>query len=196
MRYFLRHRATTAVAGVFVASAVVLTGCSDSAGPEAGAVTTDDLTQIEERLGTIDERLGTLEENVTAMEGEAGAAEGATVEGADAGAGQDIIGREVTVSAKVSEVVTTTDVGSAFRIAGQEGPSVAVLATTPPADLNVGDVVQITGTVQMVQRDSFEKDFGIGADELFEDADGFFTEAEGQPAIAAEKVEIRQETSK
>ena len=43
-----------------------------------------------------------------------------------------------------------------------------------------------------VQRDSFEEDFGIAEDELFDDPDAFFEEAEGQPAIAATEVEVLQ----
>lgn len=190
MRSSTHHRATAAAIGVVAASAIVLTGCGDSAGPEGGAVTTDDLTQLEDQVGAFEERLGVLEDRVATLEGQAGA-----VADGGAAAGQDIIGQEVTVSAEVSEVVTTSDVGSAFRIAGQEGPSVAVLASTPPDNLDVGDVVRITGTVQMVQRDSFEEDFGIGADDLFDDPDGFFSNAEGQPAIAAQQVEVLQAAS-
>ena len=45
----------------------------------------------------------------------------------------------------------------------------------------------------MVSRDSFEEDFGIAEDELFDDPDAFFGEAEGQPAIAATSIEVLQE---
>lgn len=58
--------------------------------------------------------------------------------------------------------------------------AVAVLAEAPPEGLEVHDVVQITGTVQVVHRDSFGQDSGI-------------TEDEGQPAISATRLEVLQE---
>ena len=47
-----------------VAAIAVLTGtaaCGDSEGPEAGAVTTEDVQDLEDRIGEIDDRVGTLE---------------------------------------------------------------------------------------------------------------------------------------
>lgn len=168
------------------ALALTLTGvaaCSedDSAGPEAGAVTAEDLQGLEDRVGALEEAVGALGD------------------GADAGAdgepaGQsDVIGQEVTVSAEVSELITSTDAGSAFRIGADSGASVAVLATAQPEGLDTNDVVQITGTVRMVNRDSFEQDFGIAEGDLFEDADAFFQEFEGQLGIAATNIEVLQE---
>lgn len=167
---------------------VALTGlaaCSDSAGPEAGEVTTEDLTQLQDDVAALEERVGALEEGV-GTDGDVGV-------GDDAEGQPEIVGQEVTVSAQVSEVITTSDVGSAFRIAGDEGPSVAVLATAPPTPIEVDDTVQISGTVQMVNRDTFEQDFGIAEDELFDDPDAFFEETAGQPAIAADEIEVLQE---
>ena len=59
--------------------------------------------------------------------------------------------------------------------------------------LQANDVVQISGTVQLINRDSFEQDFGVAEGDLFDDPDSFFTEFEGQPAIAADSVEVVQE---
>lgn len=96
----------------------------------------------------------------------------------------------------MSELITSSDAGSAFRIAGDSGPSVAVLATSPPQGLDADTAVRVTGTVQMVQRESFEQDFGIAEEDQFgADADAFFEEAEGQPAIAATEVEVLQAQS-
>jgi non-ribosomal peptide synthetase component E (peptide arylation enzyme) len=67
-----------------------------------------------------------------------------------------------------------------------------MLAASPPEGLDAEAVVRVTGTVQMVQRESFEEDFGLVEDELFDDPEAFFAEAEGQPAIAATEVEILQ----
>lgn len=158
-----------------------VTACSDSAGPESGEVTTEDLQSLEDDLTTLEDRVGTLEGEDPAAEDVAGEEQA------------EIVGQDVTVSAEVSELITTSDVGSAFRIAGDSGPSVAVLATTPPEGLDANDVVQISGTVQVVNRDSFEEDFGIAEDDLFDDPDGFFEDAEGQPAISATSIEVLQE---
>ena len=175
-----RFVATTAIAALAIGTAAC---ADDSAGPEAGEVTTSDLQALEDQIGAFDERLGALEEDF--------AADGADVEAG--GAEADIVGQEVTVSAEVSELITSSDVGSAFRIGGESGPSVAILATTPPEGLDVDDVVQISGTVQLINRDSFEDDFGIAEADLFDDPDVFFDEEEGQPAIAATSVEVLQE---
>ena len=180
------RRAARLVGGLALASGLVLTGCSsDSAGPEAGAVTTSDLQNVEEQLGALDERVGALEDG--ALEG--GSSEAAT------GEEPDIIGQEVTVSAEVSEIITSTSAGSAFRIGGDSGPPVAVLSGSAPEGLDANDVVRITGTVQRIDRNSFEEDFGLAEDELFDDPEGFFSEFEGQPAIAATSIEVLQAQS-
>ena len=178
----VNRRSTRFVGALALASGLVLTGCSDSAGPEAGAVTTEDLQNLEEQVGALEGRLGALEEGVV----EGGSA------GAATGEQPDIIGQEATISAEVSEVITSTDVGSAFRVGGESGPSVAVLSGSAPEGLDANDTVRITGTVQLVNRDSFEQDFGLAEDDLFDDPDGFFTEFEGQPAIAATEIEVLQ----
>lgn len=157
-----------------------LAACGDSAGPEAGEVTTEDLQELEDQVTALDDRVGVIEGDV-AMNDETG------------GEQPEIVGQQVTINAAVSELITSSDVGTAFRIAGETGPSVAVLATAPPEGLEVDDAVKISGTVQMVTRDSFEDDFGIAEDDLFDDPDGFFDEAEGQPAIAATEIEVIQE---
>ncbi len=181
-------------AAALLAAAVGMGGlaaCGDSAGPEAGGVTTEDLQQIEDDLSALEERVGVLEDGSPdadapvdpVIEDESGVFEDA----------QALIGQEVTVSAGVSEVITTTDVGSAFRIGNETGESIAVLMANPPAQLDVSDVVRVSGTVRQVQRDTFEQDFGIVADELFDDPDAFFSDFEGEVAIAADRMEVLQE---
>ena len=187
----------TAAAAVLALGVSGLAACSeDSAGPEVGEVTLEDLQGIEEQVGALEERVGVLEE-----EG-AGAGAGAGVgEEAEAEEGQEIftdaeslIGQEGTVSGAVTEVITiASDVGSAFRIGGNTGEPVAVLSANPPAELEVDDVVRVSGTVVRVQRDTFEEDFGIAEDELFDDPDAFFEEEEGQAAVAADSIEVLQE---
>ena len=181
-------------AGMLLAAAIGMGGlaaCGDSAGPEAGEVTTEDLQHIEDDLGALEDRVGVLEGGMAdgeapvdpVLEDESGLFEDA----------QALIGQEVTVSAGVSEVMTTTDVGSAFRIGDDSGEPIAVLTASPPQQLDVDDAVRVTGTVVKVQRDTFEQDFGIAADELFDDADAFFSDFEGEVAVAADRVETLQE---
>ncbi len=105
---------------------------------------------------------------------------------------ESYVGQQVTVSAEVSELITTTDVGSALRIAGDEGEPTAVVSATPPPQLDQSDIVQVSGTVMTVQRDSFEAEFGVAADELFEGADAWFEEVEGQIAVSAQRMEVLQ----
>ena len=78
------------------------------------------------------------------------------------------------MSAGVTEVITSTDVGSAFRIGGDSGEPVAVLMAGPPPELEVDDLV-------------------IAADELFDDADAFSSDYEGEVAVSADRVEPLQE---
>jgi hypothetical protein len=194
------RRGATRTATALIAAAVGMGGlaaCGDSAGPEAGGVSTEDLQNIEDDLAGLEERVGVLEEGAD----DAGAGTGA---GAGAGAGiedeagvfedaQSLIGQEVTVSAGVSEVITTTDVGSAFRIGNETGEPIAVVMANPSAQLDVNDVVRVSGTVVKVQRNTFEQDFGIAADELFDDADAFFSAFEREVAIASDRMEVLQE---
>ncbi|MGY1669139.1 hypothetical protein [Geodermatophilus sp. SYSU D00710] len=154
-------------------------------------MTTEDLQQIEDDLAALEDRVGGLEDGVPdadapvdpAVEDEDGVFEDA----------QALIGQDVTVSAGVSEVITSTDVGSAFRIGNETGEPIAVVMASPPAQLEVDDVVRVSGTVVEVQRDSFEQDFGIAADELFDDPDAFFSTFDGEVAIAADRAEVLQE---
>ena len=168
---------------------------SDSAGQEAGAVTTSDLQSLQDQVGALEERVVALEDQAAETEGgQADAAAGdETGDAAAGGDQQDIIGQEVTISAEVTELITSGDQGTAFRIGGDNGPSVAVLSGSMSQQLQADDVVQISGTVQLVNRDSFEQDFGVAEGDLFDDPDSFFNEFSGQPAIAADNVEVVQE---
>lgn len=189
-----RSKRGAATAAALALSLAVVSGCSDdSAGPEAGGVTVEDLQGLEEQVGGLEERIGTLEEEAAAGpvdDGEEVAgAEEEEVSGAEA-----LVGRQGTVSAEISELITTTDVGGAFRIAGEGGGEpVAVISATPPPTLDESDLVRVSGTIHLIQRDSFEEDFGVAEEDLFEDPDAFFETEEGQPAIAASEIEVLQE---
>jgi hypothetical protein len=187
-----RRPGRTLIASMALAASLGgMTACSDSAGPESGEVTTEDLQEIQDDFAELEDRVVTLEDmdppDDPAADEAASGGEMTDEEKAE------LIGQEVTVSAEVSELITDSDVGTAFRIAGESGPSVAVLATTPPEGLDQDDVVRISGTITMISRDSFEDDFGIAEDDLFDDPDGFFDESEGDIAIAATEVEVLQE---
>ena len=194
----LHTRRAGRAATALIAAAIGMGGlaaCGDSAGPEAGGVTTEDLQGIQDDLGALEERVGGLEDQQADAGADANAPVDPTVED-EAGVFEDaqsLIGQQVTVSAGVSEVITTTDVGSAFRIGNETGEPIAVLSATPPAQLQVDDVVRVSGTVVQVQRDTFEQDFGIAADELFDDPDVFFNTFEGEAAVAADRIEVLQE---
>lgn len=205
-------------AAALVATAIgmgALTGCGSSAGPEAGEVTTEDLQRLEDDLAALEDRIGVLEEARAdaPTDGSTGGSTDASTDGSTGGeeptgggvvledqAGvfddaQSLVGEGVTVSAAVSEVITRADVGSAFRIGGADGEPITVVMATPPDRLAVDDVVRVSGTVTEIQRDSFERDFGIAADALFDDADAFFASYEGEAAIAADRTEVLQEPS-
>ena len=180
MRPVSAPRPAALVGALALACGLVLAGCSESTGP-AGDVTMVELQQLEERVVALDDRLGALEEKgAVAGEDEAAAEE------------PDVIGQEVSVSAEVSEVLTTSEAGSAFRIGGESGRRVTVLSGAAPEGLDANDVVRITGTVQRILRDSFEADFGVAEDELFDDPEGFFSEFGGVLAVAASDIEVLQ----
>jgi hypothetical protein len=180
----------TTVAVVLALGMSSLAACGqDSAGPEAGGATLEDLQGIEQQVGAIEDRVGALEEPDPGVGADAAVADDAIFTDPE-----PLIGQEVTVSGKVSEMATAaSDMRSAFRIGGDSGEPVAVLSATPPAELDADDVVQVSGMVTRVQRDSFEEDFGVAADELFDDPDAFFEQAEGQAAISADRIEVLQE---
>ncbi len=183
-------RTATALAAAVLGMGGLAACSDDSAGAEAGGVTAEDLQQFEDQLAGLDERVGALEEGV-GVGGDPIAAGDDTE--AFFGDNQSYVGQEVTISAEVSEMVTTTDVGSSLRIAGESGDPIAVVMASQPTELDANDVVRVSGTVVQVQRDTFEEDFGIAADELFEDADAWFQEEEGSVAIAADRIEVLQE---
>lgn len=148
----------------------------------------EDLQELENQLSSLDNRVTELEYDASAEGASPGDAVGAVEVGEEFWVEPStVLGEDVTVSADVSEVVTAN--GAAFRIAGDSGDPVAVIATHPPDGMEVGDTVRVTGAVKQIQRSSFEQDFGWAADELFDDPDDFFGEAEGEVAIAATEVE-------
>lgn len=168
----------------------VLSACGNSGGDDV--VPADQVEELSEQLGTLDDRVTDLESGFADMETAEGPMED---EPADEGAAiladpREHVGEEVTVTAEISQLYDTTDAGSVFRIAGDVGEQVAVVSTDPPEQLLANDVVQVTGTVMLVDEPEFEEKFGIAADELFEEADNFFADVDGEAAIVADSVEL------
>lgn len=183
-----------------VAAAIVglggIAGCSDSAGPEEGAVTVEDLQDLQEEVTALDDRVRALEDGAGTETPAGDVADDPADDPADDeffGNEEELVGQQATVTAAVSGSITTNAVGSAFRIAGGSGEPVAVLSATPPPNVDQSDVVRVSGAVVRVQEDTFEEDFGIAADALFEDPDAFFADEEGQVAISATRIEVLQE---
>ena len=205
-----RTRRTRAAAGgaALVVGLVGLAACGGSAGPEAGAVTTEDLQGLEEQVGALEERLGVLEEGPAPAGDAADSAAGSATDNASGGgaalpAGREsplftdpasLVGQQVTVSAAVMEVLPTAQTGAAFTIGGQgEDEAVAVISTGGATQVQVDDVVQVSGTVVQVDQQRFRQDFGVAADELFSDADALFDDNAGDVALDASQVQVLQE---
>lgn len=185
-----RRRAAAALAMATLTLGGV-TACADSAGPEEGAVTAEDLQSVEDDLASLDERVGVLESGADSNSPDDG---GNTRPGvglddllADP---QAFLGQEVTVSGEINRLWTPVDTGAGFQIAGDTGDPITVLSADQTEQLDANDVVEVEGTVTAIRESTFEEDFGIAADELLEDPDGFFTDVEGQLGIAADRVEI------
>jgi hypothetical protein len=179
-------RQTTRNLTVTAAAVLALGGLAACGGGDVPDEAAQEIEQLSEELGTLDDRVTALEENWAGAEPE---------DLDDIPAGEvtepfDEVGAEVTVSGPVSELYDTTDAGAAFRVAVESGEEVAVVTQDPPDELLDNDTVQVTGTVVRVDEGTFEDTFGIAVDELLNDADGFFVDADGEMAIDAESVEL------
>ncbi len=173
----LRGAAAAAAAVLAVAG---VAACSESSGGDtAGAFET-----LSEELGSLDDRITELEKGRSGSE--AGPPDDEAALFTDP---SGHVGEEVTVTGDVSELYDTTGAGAAFRISGEVGEEIPVVATDPPPDLLDDDVVRVTGTVVQVDGATFEETFGISAAELLKNSEGFFVDADGEAAIKADSVE-------
>lgn len=203
-----------------VLSAAVVVGSLAACGDEASVPATDpaaaeELQELREDVRALRDRIDALEERSRpdGGSGEGAPADGDPPPGEDGTAGggtserpstdpagvftdpEPLVGQDVTVTAEVSGLIAVTQVGAAFRLADGEGNTVGVIMVTPPADLEVGDVMRVTGPLARVEQDGFEADFGIAADVLVEDPQAFFDDVAGEFAIAARDVEVLQQPS-
>ncbi len=92
------------------------------------------------------------------------------------------VGREVTVTGYVSDVLTDV----AFRIAGErfEGPGILVVSDHELRSLDDDDLVQVGGTVRWFTTEAFTRELGVTLDPVT------FDEFEGGVAIAARRVTV------
>ncbi|MDT0277105.1 hypothetical protein [Blastococcus goldschmidtiae] len=195
-------------AGVLLATVLGLAACSGPADTEPTATTAAELTEVREEVAGLRDRVATLEDRVGDLQdrlAEGGADEpvgepDAPGDGPPDGAPPESdpsffgepeapLGEQVTVRGEVVELVASTSIASVLRVAGEAGEPVAVVTVTPSSDIGTGDEVEVSGTVLDVDPDTFEADFGIAADELFDDPQAWLDDAEGQIAIAATRIE-------
>ncbi|TYP88587.1 hypothetical protein [Blastococcus xanthinilyticus] len=184
-------RAGRAAAAALV-TAVGVTGLAacgdDPVGPVTGPSSTD-MQVLEDRISALEDRVSDLEDAPPPAEPTAQPEPGEDEEPGVLGNGEALVGQAVTVGGEVTELLTVADVGASFRVVGESGDPILVVLATPPADLEIGDLVEVSGRVVRVAEESFELDFGIAADQLFEDAGAFFEEFGGQIAISADRLE-------
>ncbi|MGY2129762.1 hypothetical protein [Blastococcus sp. SYSU DS0617] len=193
------------------ATAIGLAACSGPSATEPTGATAAELTEVREELAGLRNRVATLEDRVGELQDSlAEGGEDEPVEEPDAPDGPDgeppgeappdpdrsffgepeaPLGEQVTVRGEVVDVLTSTPVASALRVAGEAGEPVVVVTVTPSPEIGTGDQVEVSGTVVDVDPDTFEADFGIAADELFDDPRAWLDDAEGQVAIAATRIE-------
>lgn len=181
-------------AGTVVAVGLALSGCSEPVVPEPSAVTAQDLERVRDEVADLEDRVAILEDRLAGDDSGGQEDESGSPDTGDSFFGDPAssVGRQVAVRGEVAGLLASTDVASAFRIAGDGGEPVAVVSVTPSPELATGDVVEVSGTAVEVDRDTFEADFGIAADALFEDPDAWFADAEGEVAIAADRIEVLQ----
>ncbi len=179
----LRERSRTlraAAVGVAAASTLLLGACgNDTAGPETGA----DVGDVQQEPGAADP--GAADPGAA----EPGAAEPGA--GVDPGAFDtdfsdvnSYVGKQVTVSADVNEILSPT----AFTIAGTENTPVDELLVLHPAeapDVTEDSAVAVTGTVR--------QGFSIADAEAFVGTDlddNLFTDWTGEHYIEASKIDL------
>lgn len=181
-------------------------GCTQASDPETGAASDERLAALSDRIDELEDQIADLGGRVADLEdaapdgteapGEDGSATAGPTDGSAEGLfgdGEAVVGEQVTFRARVADVIPTTSLGSAFRIADRSGEPVPVLSATPSEGLSPDDVVEVGGTVVRVDRNTFEEDFGIDADQLLPNASGFFARSEGRLAVSATDVSIVEE---
>ncbi|SEM14828.1 hypothetical protein SAMN04515665_13511 [Blastococcus sp. DSM 46786] len=198
--------------GVAVAVALAVGGLA-ACGDGATGATAQEVQGLSDELGALRDRVAALEERPVPSAAPATPTEDAPGTGDQqpppddgpqqpfddpAGLFEDpgpLIGQDVTVTAEVVGLVSVSEVGAAFRLGDGNGTTVGVITVTPPGELEVGDVLRVTGSVERVERESFEADFGISAGVLAENPEALFAALAGDVAVAAREIEVVQQSS-
>jgi hypothetical protein len=168
---------------------VGVVGCGQEPATVEPAVTAEELQDVRDELSALEQRVEALESGPTAEPTAEPSASPQTTPPAES-TPQFTDGEEVSVRGEVVGLIATTEVGTAFRVSTGSGRAVAVVSATPVQPLAAQDVVRVSGTATTVQRETFERDFGIAAAVVFDDPDAFFAAEAGQIAIAADQVEL------
>lgn len=199
--------------GLAIALALGLTGCTGPASSGSPATAAEDVGDVrdevaglQDQVTRLEDQVAGLEDRVVALEERVGGPEEPAVDGDPDGPGDEggapgpettffddpasFLGDRVTVRGDVEQVLAATDVASALRIAGETGEPVVAVSATPPPEVARGDVVEVSGTAVEVDPDTFEADFGVAADALFDRPGTWLTGARGQVAVAAVRVEV------
>lgn len=161
-----RPLARRAAAGLVAVAALALTACGeeDTAGPETGI----DVEDVQEEA----------DEDDAALEPYDGPYDTAFADDVDS-----YVGQEVTVSADVNEVLST----SSFTIAGTDDTDVEellVVGATEVSGLEPDLAVAVTGTVQEAfDLPAVEDELGVDLD------DDLYTSWEEEPYLVAESVD-------
>lgn len=182
-----RRRRTLAVGAVLLAS-VALVGCGQDPEPLEPEVTAEELQEVRDQLSALEQRVDALDaEDPAGPPGEPSESPQAPPDAEPTP--QFTEGEDVSVRAEVIGLIATTEIGTAFRVSTGSGRAVAVVSATPVQPLAVQDAVRVSGTATTVDPETFERDFGIAANVVFDDPDAFFAGESGQIAIAADQVE-------
>lgn len=196
MRRDARARRTGAAVVLVALGVGGLVACGDSPEAEVAAVTVEDLRELENDVAALEERVAELEgAPLSPAETVAPAPPSTAADDRQdfLGAPNSFLDEDVTVRAEITGPLTVTGIGSAFRLRNGSGNSVPVVSATPTDTVGVGDVVEVSGTAVRVQRNTFEQEFGIAADELLGNPNRWFRENEGEVAISADEITVVQE---
>lgn len=188
-----RRRAATALVAILGLGGLAACG-QDPTTP--GGVTAEELQDVQDEVAVLADRVADLEAAQSAAPsptGEPIAPPSPTPTTTDAPQAEPTLpfeaGDDVSFRAEVVDLVSTTAIGSAFRVSTVSGAPVTVVSATPIEQLDPGELVQVSGVATAVDPASFERDFGIAAGVLLDDPDTFFAEQTGQLAVAADQVQ-------
>lgn len=183
-----------AAAGVLTLGVGGLSACGEEAATDAQAraqeAAGDAFSGLEESVEGLQDRVEALEDGALLDNA------GDLAENADPGLFDDpasFLDQEVSVSGDVQEVIESAGGNGVYRISeeGSEVPVFVITANAPP-EVQVGDTVSLSGTVNEISEASFSADFGMEADEVLADAQEFLDTYAGDYAVDADEIAVTQ----